>query len=100
MRGPVVGDKSANQSSIPVAYKAIHLDGFGPVEVRRQDSLLSVSATNGENAIFRFLEDDTHWRTELVGMSADATGWRLAAAAFEYLFLSLNVATLGHIPIK
>lgn len=85
-RGTVVGDTSANQLSIPVAYKAIHLDGLGPVEVRRQDSLLSVSATNGENAVFRFLRDDTHGQIELVGISADATGWRLAAAAFEYLF--------------
>lgn len=76
--------------SAPDLYRAFNLHESGPVEVCRQGRRLLVSNADGDKAVFDFSADGAGGKIEVADLATQLAGrWRLAAAAFEYLFSSL-----------
>ena len=74
----------------PDLYRAFNLHRSGPVEVRRQGAQLLISGSDGITAAFRFFTEGAGGKIEFANLSTLPAGrWRLASAAFEYLFSTL-----------
>lgn len=75
---------------MPDLYRAFNLDGSGPVQVRRQGGQLLLSDPDGITAALRFSTEGAGGKIEFANLSILPAGrWRLASAAFEYLFSTL-----------